>query len=344
MLYVTTRNNQETYTVFRALSENRSPDGGFFLPLRFPAFTPEQVDALAKKSFNQCAADILNMLLGTQLTAYDLDFSVGRSTARLVSLPHRIWLGETWHNLEGCYRRMEENLFHKVAPDVDSQPTDWFRIALRIGVLFGYFGKLMRKGAASIQDHIDVAVLSGDFSAPAAAYYARKMGLPIANIILCCNDNNNPWELLHHGQMRTGSVAVSTGTPEGDYVVPTDLERFIHACGGSREAERFAQNVLEGRMYVPPETVLDHMRSGMYASVVGEDRVRSAVPNVFKTHEVLLDAYTALVYSGLLDYRAGAGESRHALVLSEKSPDSDPKFLAEVMGLSPEEAQKLLHQ
>ena len=41
MLYVTTRNNRDAYTARRALTENRGPDGGFFVPFREPVFTPE---------------------------------------------------------------------------------------------------------------------------------------------------------------------------------------------------------------------------------------------------------------------------------------------------------------
>ena len=57
-----------------------------------------------------------------------------------------------------------------------------------------------------------------------------------------------------------------------------------------------------------------------------------------------MDAYTALVYSGLLDYRAGVGESRHALVLSERGPGCDPVFFRDAMGISQSEAEALLHQ
>ena len=334
MLFATTRNNQETYTVYRAIADNRAPDGGLFVPLQFPKFTSRQIQELRTKPFNPCLADILNQLVGTKFSAYDLDFTVGRSTARLVSLPHRIWVGESWHNLERDFRYMEKVLYQKVADNQNDAPSDWFRIALRIGV--------MRKGAVSIQEPLDIAVESGDFSGPAAALYARQMGLPIGNIIICCNDNNNPWELLHHGQIRTNTVAVSTSTPDGDYVIAPDLERFIHICGGSREVGRFILAVREGRMFVPGDTVLESMRKGTYASVVGADRVGSAIPNVYRTHGQYIGPYTALAYSGLLDYRVGAGEHRHALVLSEKSPDSDLSFFAEAMGLTHGEAIKRL--
>lgn len=342
MLYVTTRSNSETYTAYRALTENRAPDGGFYIPMRMPRFDREQMESLAKRPFGQCVADVLNLLFGSRLTAFDIDFSIGRCPVRLANLSHRISVAETWHNLDWDFERMVRILFDKVSGLKDARPTDWFRIALRIGVLFGFFGKLMRKDMAGIKQPVDVAVLSGDFSAPMAAWYARSWGLPIGNIILCCNDNNTPWELIHHGEMRTNMVALETSTPDGDYAVPTDLERFVHECGGHREVNRFVELVRAGRMYIPSDFVYENMQKSIYASVVGQGRVASAIPNVYRTHDYVLDHYGALVYSGLLDYRAGTGESRTALILSDRGPGRDADRIAQAMGITAEELKKIL--
>ena len=341
MLYVTTRSDKEAFTAHHALTENRAPDGGFYVPIKMPRFDRAQLESLTKRPFNQCVADMLNLLLGCRLTAFDVDFTIGRSPVRLTALSHRILLAQCWYNLDWDYSRMERSLYERLAGE--GEPSDWFRIALRIGVLFGFFGKLMRREIAGWNKTVDLAVLSGDFSAVMAAWYARSWGLPIGNIILCCNDNNNPWELLHHGEMRTNTVAIPTDTPEGDYAVPTDLERFVHGCGGCREVQRFVENVREGRMYIPSDYVYEAMQRMTYASVVGHARILNAIPNVYRTHGEVFDPYTALVYSGLLDYRAGTGESKPALILSDKGPNADPKPIAQAMGITVEELQAILN-
>ena len=334
MQYVTTRSNQQIYPARQALMEERAPDGGFFVPVKFPQLDDAKIQALARRNFNQCVADILNLLFETRLTSYDIDFATGRCPVRLVSLPHRIWLGETFHNLEGEFERMVKNLYCRVSGQEDTQPTSWFRIGLRIGVLFGFFGKLMRKESAGVRNPMDVAVISGDFSAVMAAWYARKMGLPIANIVLACNENNNAWELLHHGALRANLTLLATETPEADYLVPPQMERFVHGCGGSREVARFLFSQDEGRMYVPGDSVFEAMKQGMQPAVVGQPRLLSAVPNVYRTHDQLLHLTTALAYCGLMDYRSTAGESRPVLILSEKNPEPSRKYLAEAQGES----------
>lgn len=342
MLYVTTRNNSDTYTAHRALIESRAPDGGFYVPFRMPRFSQEEIEALAKKSFGQSVAEILNLLFGTKLTAWDVDCTIGRSPMRLNILTQRIVLGEFWHNLEWDFRQTASGLTELLTGNQDTVPSDWALIGIRIAFLFGMFGKLMRRDLVSLQNPIDIAVLSGDFSCPMAVWYAKQWGLPIGNIILCCNDNNNPWELLHHGAFRTGAVAVNTITPEGDFVVPTDLERFVSACGGTKETAKYVEDCRLGRMYVPSDMTLESMRNGMYASVVGQTRVASAIPNVYSSHGCILEPYTALTYCGMMDYRARTGEGRNALILSERSPGSCMEITAQLMGISVEELKKKL--
>ena len=84
------------------------------------------------------------------------------------------------------------------------------------------------------------------------------------------------------------------------------------------------------------------MRRDTHASVVGSKRILSAIPNLYNTNSYLPGLYTALAYSGLLDYRARTGESRLAIVLSEQSPVCHAQVVAAAMGMEPEELEKLL--
>lgn len=337
MLYVTTRDNRETYTTQRALYENRGPDGGFFVPLHLPRFSEEEIQSLKYKSFGQCVAEILNLFFGTRLTAWDVECACGRSPVRVRPVTSRIFVAETWQNFQWEFSRTASGLMALITDGKENIPTDWAWIGIRIAVLFGFFGKLMRKELADIHDPMDVSVFSGDFSRPMALWYAREMGLPIASIILCCNDNNNPWELLHHGAIRTGAVAVKTVTEEGDYVVPADLERFVFACGGAEETERFLEDCRLGRMYVPSDGTMTNMRRGMEASVVSQARMLSAIANIFRSYGCILEPYTALVYSGLMDHFSRNAERRKGLIMSDRGPATAIPIISSAMGITREE-------
>ena len=198
MLYVTTRNNRDAYTARRALCENRGPDGGFYVPFREPFFSHEQISQLKDKSFNHCIADLLNVMFNTHLTVYDIDFAIGRYAIRLQMLGQRLVIGECWHNLESDFCRIVKNLTAMLRGDsnTETEPGNWAEICIRIAVLFGIFGELTRQGLLQEGTTLDISVVSGDFSAPISAWYAKRWGLPIGNIVCCCNDNGNLCKLV----------------------------------------------------------------------------------------------------------------------------------------------------
>lgn len=339
MLYVTTRSNRDVYTANRALCENRAPDGGLFVPFRMPEFSYEQIMSLAEKNFSQRMADILNLLFRTRLTGWDIDFCVGRYPVRLAPMSHRVVIGECWHNTDWTFEWFAEQLVELLRgrEEPDEEAGDWPLIGVRIAVLFGIFGELLKTKDVSPSAPMDVAVASGDLSGAMAAWYARSWGLPIGNIIICTNENAFLWDLLHRGELRTGSVAAKTSTPECDRVLPRDLERLICACGGPLEVGKYLSACSSGSVYAPNDGILKPMREGVYISVVSEKRMLSAIPNLYRSGGYIAGSYTALCHSGLQDYRARTGESRPALVISERSPGCDQEIVAAAMGITVKE-------
>lgn len=342
MLYITTRINTDAFTPRRALTEERGPEGGFFLPMRMPDFSQDEIISLAEKPFSQNVADVMNLLFNARLNDWAVEFAVGRYPIRLVDLNSKVTVAESWHNPDWKFERLAKRLAQAVA-DVGNDPplTDWMRIAARIALLFGIFGELLRGG---LDAPLDVAVPSGDFSAPMAAWYARHWGLPIGNIIVCCNENNAVWSLLHQGELRTDAVALPTALPNCDHAVPKDLERLIYSALGPGENARYREVCRTGGNYYLQEYPLSRLREGMYASVVSGPRTESKILNIYKDNGYISDPYTALCYSGLLDYRAKTGEGGPALILSEESPAFSLDMICESLSLSRRELKERINR
>lgn len=338
MLYVTTRNNRDSYTAHHALKDNRGPDGGLYVPFREPCFSRREIASLKEKCFNKCVAEILNLLFGGHLTVYDVDFAIGRYAFRLTMLGKRVVMGECWHNLESDFGRIVKNLTKLLLKDseIETFPGDWAEIGIRIAVLFGIFGELMRQGIPEGEGTVDISLVSGDFSAPISAWYARRWGLPIGNILCCCNENGNLWDFICHGQLKTGDIAVSTVVPKADVTVPAGLERLIYGCAGTEEVEKYLAALRTGSTYYIDDGLLQRLRQGIYVTVTSEHRILSTIPTVYATHGRILSPYSALAFAGLQDYRARTGGNRIALILEETSPTLDLETVSRAMGVSAE--------
>ena len=335
MLYVTTRNHLDAFTASPVLSENRGADGGLYVPLHLPKLSEQNCSRLSEMSFGQCVAEMLNLFFSTKLTGWDVDFCVGRYPVRLESLAHRIHLAETWHNPEGRYQRLEKNLKELVQAKTDL-PGDWVSVAVRMAVLAGILGNREILGSGPV----DISVVSGDFSLPISAWYLRQMGFPVGNIICCCNENNQFWDLLCNGQMRTDSVSLATLVPEADITLPISLERLLFALGGVPETERYLDCCRTGKPYSVTDSMLQQLRQGLYAAVISSIRVETTIPNAYKTHNYILSPASALAYSGLLDYRAKSGIARSAVVLCDENPVCYAETVAKAMDLPVEELKK----
>lgn len=341
MLYVTTRNNNDVFTVLRPMLQSRGPDGGLFLPFHNPVFTPEDLVGLKTQTFNQTVAQLLNGMFGTKFTGWDLDFTIGRYPVRIKQLRHRILIGECWHNPEWIFDRVLRMIRQKMEAEASGDGS-WIDLGIRIAVLFGLYGELLRENILQPGDKFDVSCVSGQFTGPISAWYARTWGLPVGNIVVCCNENNELWNLICQGQFRTDVLSVPTTTPLADVTLPENLERLIHGCGGTEEVERFLGCCRRGSMYVPADPVLQKIREGMFVSVISSHRLESILPAVFTTHGYLMSPYTALAYGGLLDYRAKSGHMHYGIVLSERSPVHDAKTVCGCMNISEEQFAKLL--
>ena len=345
MLYATTRSNRDAFTPQRILSELRGAEGGLFVPFHNPQFSPEEIDAFSQKSFSQCVAELLNLQFNTKLTSWDVDFAVGRRPVRLKQLNQRILMAELWHNPDWVFSSMAEHLARRISAEPLSGKTgDWVCVGVRIAVLFGIYGELCRAGMADRENPFDISCVGGDFSAPVSAWYARCWGLPVGNIIICCNENSDVWNLICHGQFRTDTVAIRTSTPDADVVLPESLERMIYAALGREEAIRYAACIQSGVTYYLEEDQVQRLRKGLYVAVVSQPRVQSTISGVYGNCDYVLSAYDALSYSGLLDYRSRTGSRRYAVVLSEKSPRRDLEMVASALQTTAEELCRYLNK
>lgn len=346
MLYVTTRSSRDAFTAPCTLRDERGADGGLYVPFRLPEFEADYLASLKEKSFGEAVAEVLNQFFACRLTGFDVDFTIGRSACRLVPVNRKIAVGEAWHNQQWNFDWTLRRLAAKVRGDGDDRkkPTPWLEMAIRIAILFGIYGDMLRKECMEPGQELDVAVAAGDFSAPMAAWFAKKMGLPVNTVVVACNENGGPWDLLYHSQLHTDGVSVTTDTPEGDHVVPPGLEWLISGALGCEEVARYTDICRRGRLYTISDEETEQLRQGLFAAVITGRRMESIISSVRQTHGYLLDPYAALAYGGLLDFRAKTGEVRPVLLMAEKSPLCAAPVVAKALGISVQQLRGQLHK
>jgi len=343
MLYLSTRSKHDTYTAYRTIHNHFAPDGGLFLPFHLPVLEPGQIEELSSRSYCGNLAYILNLFFGSNLQENDLEYLLGKNSARYSTMNHHVIMGELWHNAQWSFDSVISVISKELRKtDVGEGPSEWVALCMRIASIFALYGMLIRQHALQQNEKLDIAVPTGDFSAPMAAWYARKMGLPLGTIIIGCNENSALWDLFNLGDIATGETVLETLTPLCDHNAPAGLARFLYSSLSAEEADRFEQIRLAGRHYVPYEEDYETMKDGIFIAVSSISRIDSVIRNVYSTAQYILSPYDALAYGALLDYRSKSGQGGTCLLLSERCPVCDDKTVAYALGISTDELVKRL--
>ncbi len=310
MLYITTRDKFDAHTTARALHANRAEDGGFYVPFQFPVFEAEELTQFQDKSASQTIADILNLFFACTMKAWDIEFAIGRNVLQVVNLNQRVHIAELWHNQSFSYKALEDVLSMKLVPGAIG-PVSWTKIAIRIAVLFAVYGELLKGDTLGEDGKIDVSVPVGDFTFVMAVWHARKMGLPVGNLICACDEDSVLWELLRSGEVKFNGE---------DECLPEEFERLIFGVFGADEVTRFCGYYYGGGLYTFTSEELEALREGLFAAVVSKSRMDAMISNLYRTSGYVPSAECALSYAALLDYRTKSGGRRPALIFSDVGP------------------------
>ncbi len=307
MLYLSTRNKTDSFTSYRALHCETAPDGGLFVPFRLRAFGDEKVREMLNMSFSEAVAEILNYFFSAQLSGWDVEFCIGRNPVKIESAGYKTDVAELWHNHAGMYSLIKETLYGRLSGS-SKLPAGWASIAIDIAILFGVFTLIPKAG------EMDLALREADSSAICAAWYARKMGLPIGKILTVCNENSPIWDFIFHGELNTGSAKTQSSSQ-------AVYERLIYDVYGKEESDAYLACVDAGKVYRISEEVLSELNGGLYAAAVGANRADSVKSSVKRSSGYNISRDAAICFGGLQDYRANTGESKNTLLLSTVKPE-----------------------
>ena len=189
--------------------------------------------------------------------------------------------------------------------------------------------KLLKEGRIADDESINVVVPTGNFGNILAAYYAGKMGVPIAKFICASNSNKVLFDFFKTGEYDRNRDFVLTSSPSMDILISSNLERLIyHIAGNSAEADASYMEQLsrDGRYEITDE--MREQLSCFYGGFATEEETSEAISDLFRNHSYLIDTHTAVAASVYKKYRAESGDTAATVIASTASPY---KFTRSVM-------------
>jgi threonine synthase len=202
------------------------------------------------------------------------------------------------------------------------------------------WGRVMAQAAyyawasARIGGEFDVGVPTGNFGNVLAADVARRMGVPVARLIVANNANHTVAGMLETGRIEPTAV-VSTSAPAMDIQVPSNLERLLFELAG-RDGAAVAATMRRLRRnggVVLDEMTLSSMRATMAGAWFDDDAIEDVIDRVHREHGVLLDPHSATGWGAAERLRR---PERPVLAVATAHPAKFPEAVAAAVGFPPE--------
>ena len=194
--------------------------------------------------------------------------------------------------------------------------------------------KLLEQGALKCGDPVNVVVPTGNFGNILAAYYAKRMGLPVKKLICASNRNNVLTDFLRTGVYDTNRAFYQTNSPSMDILVSSNMERLLYHLSGedAGEIRRLMADLDEkGRYEVP-----DSIRAGLSAFSAGfadVEETDQTIGAMYRENHYLFDTHTAVAYKVYEDYRRSTGDETPTLIASTASAYKFASSVAESLGV-----------
>jgi threonine synthase len=172
---------------------------------------------------------------------------------------------------------------------------NWARIAAQVVYYFkGYFAATTRD-----DERVSFAVPSGNFGNVLAGHVARRMGLPIARLVVATNENDVLNEFFLTGRYRPRAAAEThaTSSPSMDISKASNFERYLFDVAGrnpAQLAQLWQRLERDGSFDVAGTSLWAHVQASGFVSGSSTHAERIAtIRDVHARYGVLIDPHTA---------------------------------------------------
>ncbi|MFC4652913.1 threonine synthase [Lactococcus nasutitermitis] len=188
------------------------------------------------------------------------------------------------------------------------------------------YAQLVKSGNITAGEKIDFSVPTGNFGNILAAHYARKIGLPIKQLICASNKNNVLTDFFNTGTYNKKRNFYVTSSPSMDILISSNLERLIFELTDEDDkmTSKFLTELSKTGEYKITEKMQEKL-ANFSADWASEAVISDEIATTFVEEHYVLDPHTAVasaVYRRLKP-------AEKTVVVSTASPYKFPKVVLE---------------
>ena len=199
---------------------------------------------------------------------------------------------------------------------------NWGRILPQVVYYISAYCDLVRDGRIVMGDKVNFCVPTGNFGDILAAYYAKRMGLPVGKLICASNCNDVLTDFLRTGVYDRNRPFHTTMSPSMDILISSNLERLLFDLSGENDAEvrGYMEALSQTGRYEVSDAIKAALKEQYWGGFCDEAGTTAAIAKYYKDYGYLIDTHTAVAASVMEQYRAASGDKTPTVFVSTASP------------------------
>lgn len=198
---------------------------------------------------------------------------------------------------------------------------NWGRLAPQIVYYISAYCDLISRGE-DLTDGFNVVVPTGNFGNILAAYYAKKMGVPINKLICASNSNNVLTDFIRTGVYDRNRKFYTTVSPSMDILISSNLERMLFELSGCNDEEvtKMQEELSKSGTFKVSGGIRSKMTELFWGGCCNDGQTLDTIGKVFGEYGYLCDTHTAVAVNVYGQYKEQTNDRRTTVIASTASP------------------------
>lgn len=199
---------------------------------------------------------------------------------------------------------------------------NWGRILPQVVYYISAYCDLLRDGEIKMGDKVNFCVPTGNFGDILAAYYAKRMGLPVGKLICASNCNDVLTDFLRTGVYDRNRPFHTTMSPSMDILVSSNLERLLFDLSGENDEEvkGYMAALAKDGKYEVSDAIKAAVKEQYWGGFCDEAGTAATIAKYYKDCGYLIDTHTAVAANVMEQYRKATGDETVTVFVSTASP------------------------
>ncbi len=217
---------------------------------------------------------------------------------------------------------VKEKLFEDGYVFSSANSINWGRLVPQIVYYFSAYCEMLKNNEISAGEKINICVPTGNFGNILAAYYAKKMGLPVNKLICASNSNNVLSEFIKTGEYDKNREFYTTVSPSMDILISSNLERLLFDLTGndSDKVSLWMNSLKNDGYYKVDDSIKEKINELFWGGYCDDNLTKEQIFKVFDKYGYTIDTHTAVAIDVYNQYAKETNDITKTVIASTASP------------------------